>query len=271
MEKRQNKKIFGLIFALSLFFVSCAATQQGVEQGKDVTAIPDAKSVELLTILKEINGNSPDTIRASFTADGDTSGKKFRLEGKALFDKKGYYSVSLTDYVFKSPVMNAYRELDRLYFYYPAEKKLLADDINKIDFYRYSGFKADFGFMQTLFTGGIPVIINYSVNKVLREGESSYFLILENKDYFENIFFSGGIPEKILLIHKQSRDKAEIYLKSMTRREKSIFYRSIRIVAPGLGVTMQISFSKPVLNEPVKVETVEPVRMKKGVQLIKVN
>ena len=109
-----------------------------------------------MLILHEINSSSPDTISSSFTADGNTGEKKFRVEGKVAFDKKGYYKVSITDYVFKSPVIEAYRELDSLYFYYPAEKKLLIDDINKIDLSMYTGFKSDYKFIYTLLTGGIP-------------------------------------------------------------------------------------------------------------------
>ena len=135
--------------ALCFLAVSCATAQQEDHKGKELTVADKNKSAELLKILDEINTGSPDTISSSFSAEGDTSGKKFRVEGMAVYDKKGYYNLSLTDYIFKSPVIDAYRDGDKLYFYYPAEKKLIADDLNRINFYSYSGFKADFAFIQT--------------------------------------------------------------------------------------------------------------------------
>lgn len=261
----------GTLWALALIIISCATTQTDSSQGKDLMEGDKAKSAELIRALDAINAASPDTINSSFTADGETSGKKFKVEGKVLYDKKGYYFVSMKDFVFRSPVVDAYRDAEKLYFYYPAEKKLVIDDVNKINFYNYTGFKADYSFIQTLFTGGIPLVKGYSVSRLLKEEGDAYYLILENSDYFENIYFKGGIPEKILLIHKESKNKAEIYLKSITRKDKSSFFRKVKIVAPGLGVSMNLSFSGPVLNGDVKVPGIEPLKKKKEVEIIKVN
>lgn len=261
----------GVLSALVFIIVSCRTAQPDTLQGKELMETDKAKSAELLGVLEDINSGSPDTISSSFSADGDTSGKKFKVEGKAVYDKKGYYYITLKDYVFRSPVIDAYRDTDKLYFYYPAEKKLIVDDVNKINFYNYSGFKADFGFMQTLLTGGVPVIKGYSVSRILKEEGEAYYLILENGDYFENIYFKGSVPEKILLMHKESRNKAEIYLKSLTRKDKSYFFRKIKIVAPGLGLSMNLRFSSPVLNEPVKVQGIDSLKNKKGIEVIKIN
>jgi hypothetical protein len=50
--------------------------------------------------------------------------------------------------------------------------------------------------MQTLFTGGIPLIKEYSVSRFLKEEGDAYYLILENNDYFENIYFKSGAPKR---------------------------------------------------------------------------
>ena len=89
------------------------------------------KAKEFISIINSINSSSPETISSSFTVDGNTGEKKFRLEGKAVFNKSGYYKITAIDYVFQSPIIEAYRELDELYFFYPPEKKLIVDDIIK--------------------------------------------------------------------------------------------------------------------------------------------
>jgi len=267
------KKAFiaGALFLILFVNISCVTTQPDGIKGKELLAEDREKAVELLKILEEININSPDTINSSFIADGEKSGKKFRVEGKAAYDKKGHYYVTLMDYVFRSPLIEAYRDGDALYFYYPTEKKILVDDINKINFYNYSGFRADFGFMQTLFTGGIPIIGGFRISKLLREKDDCYYLILENDEFFQNICFKKDMPEKILLIHKGSKYKGEVYLKSVMRKDKSYFYRSVKIVAPALGVSMDLRFSKPVLNRAVKVKSVDSLKKIKGVNVVKIN
>jgi hypothetical protein len=273
MEMAAIKRIIsaGTLTVLCFLILSCAATQPDTFQEKDLIEGDKAKSSELIRVLDEINASAPDTINSSFTADGETSGKKFKVEGRAVYDRKGYFFLSLKDFIFRSPVIDVYREAERLYFYYPAEKKLVVDDVNKIDLYNYSGFKAEYGFIQTLFTGGIPLIKGYNVSRLLKEEGNAYYLILENSDYFENIYLKNGVPEKILLMHKESKNKAEIYLKSMIRKDKSSFFKRIKIVAPGLGVSMELSFSSPVLNKAVKVQSIEPLKKKKGIEIIKVN
>ncbi len=259
-----------IISAMVAVIFSCASA--GPEtQGKELTVADKDKSSELLKILNDINEESPDTINSSFTADGDTSGKKFKVEGRAVYDRKGFFYLTLTDYIFRSPVIDVYRDGDKLYFYYPAEKKLVVDDVNKINFYNYTGFKAEYRFMQTLFTGGIPVISEYRISRLLKEEGDSYFLILENSEYFENINFKSGVPEKIMLVHKSSRNKAEVYLKSPERKNKSIFFKNIKIAAPELGLTMNLRFLKPELNVPVKVQNIETLKRKKGIDIIKIN
>lgn len=241
-------------------------------QKPELSKAENLKAMSFLSSIQKINHSSPDTISSSFTADGSAGEKKFRVEGKVAFDKKGYYKVAIFDYVFQSPVIEAYRELDRLYFYYPAEKKLLTDDVNKIDLSRYVGFKTDYKLLYTLLTGGIPLIDNYEVYKCLYdEKEKGYYLIIQNDDYFENIFFVDDVPEKILFIHKLSRNKAEIYLKSMIKKDKSIFFKNCRIVAPDLNTSINISFSKPLLNSAVTINKLNTEKLPKKVEVIKVN
>ena len=148
-----------------------------------------AKAKELISKINSINSSSPETISSSFIIDGNTGEKKFRMEGKIAFNKSGHYKITVLDYVFQSPIIEAYREANELLFYYPSEKRLIIDDINKIDLYSYTGFNSDYKMIYDLLTGNIPLIENYKVYKCLySENEKGYYLILENNECFENIF-----------------------------------------------------------------------------------
>jgi len=261
-----NKYII-ILFSLMFIVSGCSSLQK-----PELSETENLKAKSLLFSIQKINGSSPDTILSSFTADGNAGEKKFRVEGRVAFDKKGYYKVTVIDYIFQSPVIEAYRELERLYFYYPAEKKLLTDDVNKIELSRYTGFNTDYKLLYSLLTGGIPLLDNYSVYKCLYDDkDKGYYLIIENNDFFENIFFKDDVPEKILFIHKLSRNKAEIYLKSMIKKDNSIFFKNYKIAAPELNTSINISFSKPLLNTAVNVERLKPEKLSKNVEVIKVN
>jgi len=262
-----GNKFICFIITMIFFISGCSSIQKG-----ELSESESIKAKEFLSRINEINVSSPVTILSSFNADGNMGEKKFRVEGMVAFDKKGYYKLTIFDYVFRSPVIEAYRDLDRLYFYYPTEKKLFVDDVNKIDLYDYIGLKADYKILYTLLTGGIPLLENYSVYKCLYdEKEKGYYLILENDDYFENIFFVNDVPEKILIIHKLSRIKAEIYLKSMVSKDKWIYFRKFRVVVPELNTSFNIGFTNPLLNSSVRIDRLNQDKLPKKTEIVKVN
>jgi len=91
-----SKKFF-LIFLLMLLVSGCSTTMN-----TDLNETENINAKKFLSLIHEINAASPDTISSSFTADGITGDKKFRVEGSVNFDKKGYYKIKILDYVFKS-------------------------------------------------------------------------------------------------------------------------------------------------------------------------
>jgi hypothetical protein len=261
-----NKNIF-FIIPLFLFVTGCSTIQK-----PELSEAENLKAKELLAVIQGINDSSPETISSSFNADGNTGEKKFRVEGRFAFNKKGYYKISVLDYIFQSPIIEAYRDLDRLYFYYPTENRLFVDDIKKIDLNRYTGFKVEYNLLYVLFTGGIPLINDSSVYKCLYdEKEKGYNLIIQNEDFFQNIFFKDNVPEKILFVHKLSRHKAEIYLKSKIKKDESIFFRKIKIVIPELNITVNVDFSRPALNTSVMIEKFNKEKIPKRVEVVVVN
>jgi len=122
----KNKNILHIAIMGLMILAGCQTAEKSVTNEAE-----NIKAKEFISIINSINSSSPETISSSFTVDGNTGEKKFRLEGKAVFNKSGYYKITAIDYVFQSPIIEAYRELDELYFFYPPEKKLIVDDIIK--------------------------------------------------------------------------------------------------------------------------------------------
>jgi hypothetical protein len=136
----------------------------------------------------------------------------------------------------------------------------------------YTGFKSDYKMIYDLLTGNIPLINNYKVYKCLySENEKGYYLILENNECYENIFFKDDSPEKILIIYKDNKSKIEIYLKSPVKIEKGIFFKSFKIIATGMNTTININFLKPTLNKAVSVEKLNRNKLPKKTEIIKLN
>jgi hypothetical protein len=116
------------------------------------------------------------------------------------------------------------------------------------------------------------MINNYKIYKCLySENEKGYYLILENDECYENIFFKEDVPEKILIIYKESKSKSEIYLKSPEKTGKGIFYKSLKIIASEIRTTINFNFIKPSLNKPVSVEKLNMNKLPKKTEVIRLN
>lgn len=266
------KKLFIFLLSASIAAsINCAGIEKKNGADLPVTGADDAKSSELQGRIKEINDNRPLSISSNVTVDGDTRGKKSRFEGSFIYDSKGLARLALVDYIFKGPVFDFHRDMNNIYFYYPSERKLYADKSDKIIFSNYSGFPVDFEFVYTLFTGGIPVIKNVtSVKSLGEESGDSFHLIMESRDYFQNIYFKKDMPERILVLHKMSREKIEIYLQAHRVKDKSYFFNRVRIVVPGTDSSINLNFTRTRINEPVRIEPFRPESIR-GAELIRVN
>ena len=266
-----NKRAVCIIIAAALLIISCSGADKKAAHDGSVSGAGDNKAVELESRITEINENKPSTISSNVTIDGDNRGKKFRFEGKMMYDGSGYAQLKLADYIFKGPVFDFYRNREALYFYYPTERKLFIDSAEKIRFSSYAGLPVDFTFVYNLLTGSVPVIEGGSAVKALgEEGGDSFHLILENSDYYQNIYFEKKIPERILIIHKKSKEKIEVYIKAYRKKDKSIFFNKMRIVVPGSNFSLNLNFTRTVLNEPVKIDPFTPEKVK-GAETIRIN
>lgn len=229
-----------------------------------------SRAEKFLASVVEFNASSPETFSSSFTADGSTGGKKFKILGRAAFDRRGYYSITFLDYVFQSPILEAYRDLDKLYFYYPAEKRLLVDDARKIDISRYTGFRGDYNLLYMLFTGSIPLIEKYRIYKCTGDS-NGYDLVIENDDFTQTLTFRDDILEKVVYMHRLSKYEGIIYLGAPVKKGKTVFYRKYRFEIPSYSLDIKVDFAKPLLNGGAAVKKFNPGTVPAKTEVINVN
>lgn len=260
-----------MVLPFAAVMISCSGIEKKDVSEAVLSGAGDEKAAELKSRISEINNNMPSTISSNVTIDGDNKGKKFRFEGTFLHNSSGYTQLKLADYIFKGPVLDFYKNQNDLFFYYPTERKLYTDLIEKINFETYTGFPVDFSFAYTLLTGGVPLIKGGVVVKALAEAnEDAYHLLIESDEFFQNIYFKKDIPEKILVIRKKSMEKIEVYINSYKKKDNSIFFSKTRVVVPGSDFSLNINFTGIRLNDPLQIDPFQIEKIK-GAEVIRVN
>ncbi|MFA5517844.1 MAG: DUF4292 domain-containing protein [Spirochaetota bacterium] len=266
-----KKFLFYMLIFFTAVMISCSGAEKKGVSDAVISGAGDEKSAELKSRIAEINNNLPCTIRSNVTIDGDNKGKKFRFEGTLLHNSFGYTEFKVVDYIFKGAVVDFYKNQSDLFFYYPAERKLYIDKIEKINFEAYTGFPIDFSFVHTLLTGGVPLIKDgVAVKSFVEANQDAYHLIIESSEFFQNIYVRKDVPEKILVIHKKSMEKVEVYINSYRKKDESLFFSKLRVVIPGSDLSINIKFTGIRLNDPLKIEPFLPEKIK-GAEIIKVN
>ncbi len=270
------KKIYIVFFTsvLVLFMNSCAGRSvKGSQAGSDENITPAMRDeIRRMTgIVERINSQAPSSFASSIEIIGNIREKKFKSVGSVNYNKKtGRFHITFLDYIFKSPVTRIFQDGDRISIYFPADKKLVLDNRKTINIRNYMDLNMDYYLVYDLFRGAIPVLKNYRVKKGLTsaDGKSSY-LIIENSEYFETISFRGDTPDKLLIIRKDNKEKIELYVKGFTIKGKSRYYKNIRIVAKKSDLRLDFMFKGTRINIPVKVRTIESIRVPGSVEIIR--
>lgn len=241
--------------------MSCASGD--IKEKNKINLPPNEKknAEAFLAYINDINNNSLSTISANLLVDGKFNRKEYKSMGKVLCDKKiSKAYIQFLDFVFKSPITLMVQDKETIKFYYPATKLLYIDNYHTLNLYSYTGLNINFKFLYTLAFGQIPLLDDYSVKQV-----KDNFLILENKSFYETISFKGKEPDKILFINKTTKEKFEFYLWDITRKEKTVFYKRIKVIsAPDMNINFH--FSNIILNVPVNVKT--EITLPKDVKIV---
>ncbi len=263
------KKII-LVLLFPLIFYSCASSEK---RGGEFSGNPEdlKRSKTLLAIIAGINKGAPQSIQSSFALTGRKGGKKFSFDGRLRYDAKGVENIFLKDYIFKSPLVNYYRIKDQLYFHFVPEKKIYIDSCKTIELFRYTGVRTDFNFLHDIAVGHIPLLPKYSIKKSVNMGGDRSVVILEDDSFYESIFFKNNVPDKLLLVHKKTGEKSEVYFKSVMRKGNLFFAKKLLVILPGKSLRLKVRFFSTRLNKGSGAFKFKSSGIKRGIRVIKMN
>ncbi|MBN2040893.1 MAG: hypothetical protein JW864_12690 [Spirochaetes bacterium] len=264
------------IFTILLLFTglsTCSKTLEGTK--KDYTAADKEETNALLLLIEKINNKNPDSFDSRFIIEGHSGKQNFKTSGKVQFNHTPRkMRVIFHDAVFKTPIVELIQDNDILKFYYPIDKRIIIDNINKLNikFYLNYDLNFNFSFIYDILTHRIPVIDNYSVKKGLqgeeRQPGKDGLIILENDSFYETLSFSNEIPDKILCLNKKTRERIEVYLNDPSYIEGILSYRNIRLVSPESNVKINIYFSSKRINVPVDQKKITNIKLPKDVKVL---
>ena len=268
-------RFISLLMAATIPFSGCS---KNVRAEKPESDVKTEEKAPLLDRILEINRNAPSSFRASFVIEGTIKkNKKFKSLGKAEFlNSPLAMQVSFIDFIFRSPLTVLAQDGNVLKFYFPAEKKLYLDRADGIDMREYVEIAIPFRFIQMLITCRIPLIDDYTVKSRISEkdtgkpGNGGKYVIIENGSYFQTISFDRDIPNKILLVSKNSREKMEFYLQKPFRKNNILAYRQIKFISLKTGQKAVVNFSSIDFNVRLDAKKVSGVKTDKNTQTIRV-
>ncbi len=261
-----------LVFSVILF-LSCSTAVKKDQNGKGVLKNDTKTSVDkisrYISILNEINKNSPSTISSDLEIDGAFGKRKIRTTGKLLYSTEPLMmNLNLFDYIFKSPLLAVHQEGTAIRIYSPAEKKVFADNVKTLIFKNYIGAPIDFSILYSLLSGKFPLIDDYKIKSFIEDSRGNY-IILENKTQYQTVSFDGDVPDKILVMNKDTQDKFEVYV-SPVKKEKSSYYKKIKFVMNSAAIKLDITFNYIILNSQLKLKTISDMKIPNDVPVVNV-
>ena len=257
-----------LFFAFLFLLIGCVTSDKSLKNNNEITKTEKGVEENLLKKIREINNNSPKYISTSVKILGKQNRKKFKVYGKAFFDKnQNSFYLKISDFIFRSHISSVYLKNDNLFFYFPVEKTLYRDSIKTVKLKNYIDVNFDFNILYKLFVGKIPLIPGSVFKKCTIEDEKNCDnLILENDKFIQRISFKNGRPDRILYFNKVTKTKVEVYLTKGVAYGKTFFYKKIRIKSKGDSV--DITYQSLKVDKKLKISSVDRIMKRKKLKII---
>ncbi|MCL2025405.1 MAG: hypothetical protein FWG92_01195 [Leptospirales bacterium] len=251
-------KLYKIIPFVILCLFSCTTTDT-IEYTPSKESNP-----ALLNNIALINDNAPSYYDITFTIEGLLNNQKYKLIGNAQLDAKlNLFCLSLTDFIFKSPISTVLSNNDETILYFPTEKRLFRYTNNSFDLKTFWNINLDYEIIRILASCRIPLIDNYKVKESATSADNASYLILENKRYFETITFKNNIPDKIKIMDKNDRSETDFHLLSPRKYNETLVYRKISVLSKSFSFDISLNSIK--VNTPVKVKTINDIKIPRDV------
>ncbi|MBN1533936.1 MAG: hypothetical protein JXA20_14800 [Spirochaetes bacterium] len=259
-----------LSVAAMAFLLACQSAEvvERIEhQGERLRADPGAMKAQ----IEAFNGRAVSSFEGKFSIDGILQHKRYRTLGNVSYlRERGRMNLSIIDFIFRSTLTSVVQDGRELSLYFPVDKKLYIDSVDTLRLRNYGGIDFQFPLLHELFTGRIPMIPGYRITRGERDEKTgASFLVIENRALYETISLKEGMPDRLLFVDRTTGKRVEFYLGNPANDGGSVFFRSLRVLAADEGVNLSITFSGLKLNGPVRVKSLQEMKIPAGVSVIR--
>lgn len=239
-------------FSIAIVTVLCAGCAARSTEGSVVQRSEEHdKAVELIRKIEQANSETPRIFLAKFVIEGvSPKNKKFKTLGEIACDRSAeLFKVTFIDSIFKSPMAVVSRDGNKIKVYMPVEKTIYEDDVQFINLKNYIDVNIEFGFIAAVATWQVPVLQDYKIKQSVLQKTSSAgkdeenYIVLENNLYFETISIKNDLPNKIMIINKINKEKAEFYFENPERKNNVLYFNTIRYISAQKGERISVKFT----------------------------
>ena len=259
-----------MLCALCAFLAGCGKGLREEEALAQYHASGKETVQEMLDVLKGLDARAPRFLQADFSIEGARREKKFRMIGSLQYDRPARaMHASFSDYIFRTSILVFFAEGDDLRLYFPVEKKLFVESMRGIDLGDYGGPSMAMDIVLSLATGNIPLLAGYRVKQGLREnnGEGT-MLLLENPRYYQTVSFRNGLPDKVLIIDRETRERFEIYFKKRINSGDVSYVEQMVMVASQTGLRIDLRLKSVRTGGSIKVPRARDMKLPPDVRTI---
>ncbi len=268
------------IFSIAIITLLCAGCAARSTDGGVVQLSEERdKAVELIRKIEHANSETPKIFSAKFVIEGASpKNKKFKTLGEIACDRGAeLFKVTFVDSIFKSPMAVVGRDGNKIKVYMPVEKTIYEDDVQFINLKNYIDVNIEFGFISAVATWQIPILQDYKIKQsVLQKTSSSgkeeeNYIVLENDLYYETISVKNDLPNKIMIINKSSKEKAEFYFENPERKNNVLYFNTIRYISAQRGERISVKFTSVSTNPPLIKERDFTLKVPPTTKTVRVN
>jgi hypothetical protein len=261
-------KVF-FYLSFPILFLGCLTDTSSVKKEMVQDDLRDAE--RYVQIVLSNNQRRHEYISADLSIKASVKGKSFKTVGTLNYTfTPQTLRARFIDAIFRSVMADLFLENSVLKMYVPVDNTLYIRHSNENI---SENIEIDPRIISSTALSIIPLIPNAKPTRLYRESATGKdpvqrILVLENSNYYESLFFSGDLPEKILLISKTNGEKTEIHYKNPALKDGITLFTQVNVSSEMSGNSAEISFSNLKLNEPFDRNRVFSFTVPKGTKII---
>ncbi len=252
-----------ILYIIILIFVCSVKNIHADSENTKKAGSKNTKAEKYIEIINQINEKIPPSFTTYISLNAYVNKVKYNVQGRAYFNNNPRkIKTKLNDLIFKSPMLDMLINNNIVKIFVPADGILYVRNINKARFKR-NLLENNYKLITAAVLGRIPLIENYKINKIITKGKNK-FLLIENENYFETISFSNNLPNKILIMRKDKKDKVEIYYYKPFKIKGYTFFKKIRALSRTTGHRCTVYYGKITPGENLKYKNRFYLKVPKG-------